>query len=40
MTIIDPEQGFTSSVIVDPVRFVGRSDLIRDCVKALNAKQV
>jgi Cdc6-like AAA superfamily ATPase len=36
--MIDPEQGFTSSVIVDPERFVGRSDLIRDCVKALNAK--
>lgn len=33
---IDPEVGFTSGVIRDPDRFVGREDLIRDCVKALN----
>lgn len=34
--MIDPEIGFTSDVIKDPDRFVGRTDLIRDCVKALN----
>ena len=34
---IDPEVGFTSEVIRDPERFVGRKDLIRDCVKSLNA---
>jgi Cdc6-like AAA superfamily ATPase len=36
-TMIDPEVGFTSDVIRDPNRFVGRTDLIRDCVKSLNA---
>jgi len=35
--MIDPEIGFTSDVIRDPSRFVGRSNLIRDCVKALNS---
>lgn len=35
--MIDPEIGFTSDVIRDPNRFVGRTDLIRDCVKALNS---
>ncbi|TCP03281.1 AAA family ATPase [Caldimonas thermodepolymerans] len=35
--MIDPEVGFTSDVIRDPTRFVGRTDLIRDCIKALNA---
>jgi len=35
--MIDPEVGFTSDVIRDPKRFVGRKDLIRDCVKSLNA---
>lgn len=35
--MIDPEIGFTSDVIRDPSRFVGRADLIRDCVKALNS---
>jgi Cdc6-like AAA superfamily ATPase len=34
--MINPEIGFTSDVIKDPERFVGRTDLIRDCVKALN----
>jgi hypothetical protein len=34
---IDPENGFTSDVIRDPGRFVGRVDLIRDCVEALNS---
>jgi ABC-type phosphate/phosphonate transport system ATPase subunit len=35
--MIDPEIGFTSDIIRDPNRFVGRRDLIRDCVKSLNA---
>jgi Cdc6-like AAA superfamily ATPase len=33
----DPEIGFTSAEIRDPKRFVGRSLLIRDCIKALNS---
>ena len=33
----DPEIGFTSDVIRDPARFVGRTEIIRDCIKALNA---
>jgi Cdc6-like AAA superfamily ATPase len=33
---INPEVGFTSEVIRDPDRFVGRTNVIRDCVKALN----
>lgn len=37
MNHIDPEIGFTSDVITDPKRFVGRTDLIRDCMKAINA---
>lgn len=35
--MIDPEIGFTSDVIREQDRFVGRSDVIRDCVKALNS---
>jgi len=35
--MINPEDGFTSDVIRDPERFVGRADLIRDCIKALNS---
>lgn len=35
--MIDPEIGFTSDVIKDPSRFVGRSDLISDCIRALNS---
>lgn len=35
--LIDPEIGFTADVIRDPSRFVGRTDLIRDCISALNA---
>ena len=35
--MIDPEVGFTSDVIRDQSRFVGRADLIRDCIKALNS---
>lgn len=34
--MIDPEIGFTSNIIRDPNRFVGRTGLIRDCIKALN----
>jgi hypothetical protein len=35
--MIDPDIGFTSDVIRDSSRFVGRTDLIRDCIKALNS---
>jgi Cdc6-like AAA superfamily ATPase len=34
---VDPEVGFTADVIRDPNRFVGRAELIRDCISALNA---
>src|SRR5688572_5119682 len=34
---IDAEIGFTADVIRDPGRFVGRTDLVRDCIDALNA---
>jgi Cdc6-like AAA superfamily ATPase len=37
--VVDPEVGFTSSVIRDPRRFVGRADLIESCMNALNAKE-
>lgn len=36
MPKIDAEIGFTSGVILDPTRFVGRTELIRDCIKAIN----
>jgi hypothetical protein len=35
--MIDPELGFTSDVIRDPGRFVGRTELISDCIRALNS---
>lgn len=35
--MLDPEKGFTSDVITDPDRFVGRTDLIRSCMQALNS---
>lgn len=35
--MLDPEQGFTSDVITDPNRFVGRIDLIRSCMQAINS---
>lgn len=35
---VDPELGFTADVIRDPSRFVGRADLIRDSINALNAR--
>ena len=37
--LVDPETGFTSSVIRDPRRFVGRTDLIQNCMMALNANE-
>ncbi len=36
--MIDPEIGFTADVIRDPSRFVGRTELIKDCVSALNSR--
>ena len=35
--MVDPEIGFTADVIRDPGRFVGRTELIRDSIAALNA---
>lgn len=35
--MVDPEIGFTADVIRDPGRFVGRTELIRDSISALNA---
>jgi len=34
--MVDPEIGFTSDVIRDPNRFVGRTELVRDCIKSIN----
>lgn len=34
--MIDPEVGFTSDVIRDPARFVGRAPQLHDCMKAIN----
>lgn len=34
--LVDPEIGFTSAVIRDPERFVGRSDLIESSMRAVN----
>jgi len=36
--MIDPEIGFTSDVIRDPKRFVGRQDLIEKCIRSINSK--
>lgn len=33
---VNPEIGFTSSVIRDPSRFVGRAQLVQDCLKSLD----
>ena len=33
---LDPEVGFTSAVITDPQRFVGRTDLIENAMRAVN----
>jgi Cdc6-like AAA superfamily ATPase len=35
--VIDPEIGFTSDVIRDPARFIGRTELLSDCIRALNS---
>ena len=35
--MIDPELGFTSNVIKDPKRFVGRTALIQSCINAVNS---
>jgi Cdc6-like AAA superfamily ATPase len=37
MAYLDPEIGFTADVIRDPQRFVGRTDLLTESIKALNA---
>jgi len=34
---IDPEIGFTADVVREPKRFVGRTDLIKDCMNSLNS---
>ncbi|MCK1328638.1 ATP-binding protein [Bradyrhizobium sp. CW9] len=38
-SVVDPETGFTSSVIRDPRRFVGRTELIESCMNALSARE-
>ncbi len=35
--MIDPEIGFTADVVRSPERFVGRTELIQDCISALNS---
>lgn len=35
--VLDPEIGFTSAVITDPHRFVGRSELIESSMRAVNS---
>lgn len=34
--VLDPEIGFTSAVITDPSRFVGRAELIENSMRAIN----
>lgn len=34
--MLNPEIGFTSDVIKDNSRFVGRTELVRNCIHALN----
>ena len=36
---VNPEDGFTSDVIRESSRFVGRSALIESCITALNSSQ-
>lgn len=36
--LVDPESGFTSAVITEPKRFVGRQDLVTNSIRAMNAK--
>jgi AAA+ ATPase superfamily predicted ATPase len=38
-TFIRPEDGFTSDVIKDSKRFVGRDKLVENCISALNSTQ-
>jgi Cdc6-like AAA superfamily ATPase len=38
-TFVSPEDGFTSDVIKDSRRFVGRDKLVENCISALNATQ-
>lgn len=35
--MINPEIGFTSDVIKDPKRFVGRTSLLESCITAINS---
>jgi len=34
--MVDPEKGFTSSIIKDPKRFIGRRELLQRCIRAIN----
>ncbi len=34
---LDPKVGFTSAVITDPQRFVGRGELIESSMRAVNS---
>lgn len=36
--MIDPDRGFTSGIIKDPDRFVGRTDLVRSCIRSINSQ--
>src|ERR1700744_430942 len=36
---VRPEDGFTSDVIKDSKRFVGRDELVENCISALNSTQ-
>jgi AAA+ ATPase superfamily predicted ATPase len=38
-TFVRPEDGFTSDVIKDSRRFVGRDKLVENCISALNSTQ-
>lgn len=36
--MINPDVGFTSGIIKDPDRFVGRTELIRSCIRSINSE--
>src|SRR6187402_876259 len=36
--MVSPELGFTSDVIRDPERFVGRHDVLKECIRAVNSE--
>ncbi len=36
--MIDPDRGFTSGIIKNPDRFVGRTELIRSCIRSINSQ--